>query len=502
MAISFRKYVDITSGVGGGAAVRERDLITRIFTDNPLLPTGTQAEFDTLEDVGSYFGTNSEEYARAAFYFGWISKNITRAKKISFARWTPDAVAPRIYGAPATYALAQFTGISDGSITLTMGGTTQALSGIDFSGAASLAAVAGLIEDAIQAVVAGGALWTAATVSYDAVRGSFNLLGGATGAAPISVAAGAGGTDISALIGWRDVDAILSAGAAAQTVTDVLDASAGSSNNFASFLFMPTLTDEEALEAATWANAQNVMFMFLLRTLEADAQANYDALKALAGTAMTLAPLSTEYDEMVPGIILAATDYSRRNSVQNYMFQQFALAAKVSSTTTSNELDAVRCNYYGVTQTAGQLLEFYQRGTMMGPATAPVDQNTFANEIWLKDAAGAAIMSLLLSLARVSANTKGRAQLIAVLQSVVDRALNNGTISVGKALNTTQKLYIAELTGEELAWYQVQNDGYWFDVAFLPVVTEDDRTEYKATYTLIYSKDDTVRKVEGTHVLI
>jgi hypothetical protein len=33
-------------------------------------------------------------------------------------------------------------------------------------------------------------------------------------------------------------------------------------------------------------------------------------------------------------------------------------------------------------------------------------------------------------------------------------------------------------------------------------VTVDGRTEWKAVYTLIYSKDDTVRKVEGSHVLI
>jgi hypothetical protein len=502
MAISFRKYVDITSGVGGGAAVRERDLITRCFTENPLLPTGTQAEFDFPEDVGTYFGTDSEEYARAVFYFGWISKLITRAKKISFARWTPDAVAPRIYGATAEYALAQFTGIANGSVTLTLGGETENLTAIDFTGAASLAAVAALIEDKIQANVSGGAVWTAATVTYDATRGSFNVLGGAVGAAAVAVAAGVGGTDISGLIGWRDPAAILSAGAAAQTVTEVLDASAGASNNFATFLFMPALTADDVEEAATWANLQNVMFVFLLRTVQADASGYFTALASLAGTAMTLAPDAGEFDEMVPGIILAATDYSKRNSVQNYMFQMFALTAKVTTTTLSNQLDVLRCNYYGQTQTAGQLLEFYQRGTMMGPTTAPVDQNTFANEIWLKDAAGAAIMALLLALARVSANTTGRAQLIATLSDVVQRALNNGTISVGKTLSQQQKLFITELTGDELAWHQVQNDGYWFDVAFQTVVTEDDRTEYKAVYTLIYSKDDTIRKVEGTHVLI
>jgi hypothetical protein len=42
----------------------------------------------------------------------------------------------------------------------------------------------------------------------------------------------------------------------------------------------------------------------------------------------------------------------------------------------------------------------------MGLATDPVDMNVYANEIWLKDAAGAAILSLLLSLGKVSANAR------------------------------------------------------------------------------------------------
>jgi hypothetical protein len=147
-------------------------------------------------------------------------------------------------------------------------------------------------------------------------------------------------------------------------------------------------------------------------------------------------------------------------------------------------------------------LDFYQRGVMMGLATDPVDMNTYANEMWFKDAVGAAIMSLFLSAARVSANATGRGQLLAIIQSVIEQATYNGTISVGKPLNTTQKLYITNLTGDENAWQQVYNIGYWVDVNLESFVTTDGRTEWKAVYTLIYAKDDAIRKVEGSHVLI
>ena len=185
------------------------------------------------------------------------------------------------------------------------------------------------------------------------------------------------------------------------------------------------------------------------------------------------------------------------------MFQQFAgLTPSVQTTADAATYDAIRVNYYGRTQTAGQFIDFYQRGVLTGLATAPTDQNVYANEQWLKDAAGAAIMTLLLSLGRVSANAQGRSQLVAILQSVIDRALFNGTISVGKTLNPTQKLYISELSGDDLAWHQVQNIGYWLDVNFEQVVAQDSSISFKAVYTLIYSKDDAIRKVEGTHVLI
>ena len=500
MAISFRKYVDIVSGVGAGAAVRRRDLIGRLFTTNPLVPTKSLVEFDDVESVGAYFGTSSEEYKRATFYFGWISKNITRAKKIAFARWTDAAVAARIYGDTDAKTLATFTAVSDGAFTLNVGASTANIAGLDLSGAASLAAVASLIEGAIQAV--GGAQFATATVTYDATRQSFDFVSGSTGVAAISVAAPGAGTNLLPLLQWDGTGAILSDGAAAETVTDTLTESADASNNFGSFLFMPTLTIEEVEEAAAWNTTQNVLYMFMVPVIDANASAYYDALKGYAGVAVTLSEIADEYPEMIPMIILAATNYEARNSVQNYMFQIFNVSPGVTTTTDSNTYDELRVNYYGRTQTAGQNLDFYQRGVLMGLPTNPVDMNVYANEQWLKDAVGAAIMELLLALAKVSANTKGRIQLMSQIQAVVEEALFNGTISVGKPLSNTQKLYIAEITGDQEAWRQIFTIGYWLDCVMEPYVTEDSRTEWKAVYTLVYSKDDIIRKVEGSHVLI
>jgi Protein of unknown function (DUF3383) len=235
----------------------------------------------------------------------------------------------------------------------------------------------------------------------------------------------------------------------------------------------------------------------------ADAATWESAIAGVGGHAGTVqSPVSGEYPEMMPMVILAATNYQARNSVQNYMFQQANLTPSVTSDAGANAYDAISMNYYGQTQTNGQIIDFYQRGVMSGgQASDPSDINVYANEMWLKSAMSAGFMNLLLALANVSANNAGRSQLIATAQGVITQALFNGTISVGNAITVDQQIAITNATGDPNAWQKVQTSGYWFDVQFATYVVNN-RTEYKAVYTLIYAKDDVIRLVDGTDILI
>jgi hypothetical protein len=500
-----KKFVNITSGVGGGAGVRLRDYILRLFTNTEFVPPGQQLEFADADSVGTYFGTTSPEYKRAAFYFGFISKNITKPNKLSFARWVDVAVAPKVFGNTAVKSLAAYTAVANGSLALDLGTGPQNVAGLNLGGTASLAAVAAAVQAAIRAVVAGGVAWTAATVTYDAVTNRFNLVSGqAAGAGTMAVTVPGAGTDLAPLLGWTVASGgIINNGSAIETITTTLSNSAELSNNFATFQFLPALSQAQVVEAAVWNKAQNNMFMYLPRADAASAANLSAALIGTGGVGVTLSPLATEYPEMLPAMVLASTDYNRRNATQNYMYQQAgSLTPSVLTAANSDLYDGQRVNYYGRTQAAGQLIDFYQRGVLMGLATDPVDMNVYANEIWMKDAAGAALLSLQLAMGKISANAQGRAQLVAALSKVATQGLTNGTVSVGKTLSVQQQLYVTQLTGDPVAWTQVQNSGYWLDCVMQSYVTVDGRTEWKAVYTLIYSKDDTVRKVEGSHVLI
>lgn len=497
MAIQFEKYVRITSGVVGNRGVRQRELIGRIFTENPLISPDEVLEFTDLDNIREFFGAQSEEYLRSQFYFAWISKQATRAKKISFARYSTSDIPPSIYGG---------TGAKDVStiqanmalMTLTIDGVEYDIPQIDLSSADSLTDIASLLQTVI---VATDPVLANATVDYDSVSRRFVLtVPGLVGKISVDV------NSLSTTLQWTvDTGALFISGATARTPTDTVGDSAELTNNFGSFLFLSQLSDDDIQAVAAWNDAQNVKFMYCVpATGMANAQARYDALKGYSGTAVTLlyAGQDTGYPEMAPMIIAAATDYGRRNSTCNYMFQQFNLQPSVNRTSDSDAFDLVRCNYYGVTQTAGQFLAFYQRGLLMGGASAPVDMNTYVNEMWLKDLAGTQIMSLLLSLQKVSANERGRAQIVNILLPVIEAALFNGVMSVGKALVPTQKAFITEETGDSDAWRQVQNIGYWLNCEIRTEVTQDGRTEYYASYILIYSKDDTIKRVEGSHELI
>lgn len=504
MSISFSRYVNITSGLQGVAQVGSRNLNGLIVTSNPLVPTGTVLNFASATAVGAYFGTTSEEYYRAVFYFSFISKNTQQPQQLSFWFWNNDvATGSLIYGVQGTYAVSTFSGITTGDFTLTLGGFTDHLTGISFSGDSTLAQVAATIQTAIRAYSSGGIAWTGATVTYNATTNQFNLVSGTTGADTISVTAGTT-TDVSALLGWG-TGAIFSNGTAAQLLPANLALLASISNNFGSFCLTNTLSIQaNIISCAAWnySLSPNIQYLYCWAAPTSTVLTIQSALAGTGGHAGTLSPLTAQYPEMLPMAVLGATNYAARNSVQNYEFQQANLTASVTTDALANTYDAALINYYGQTQINGSTLAFYQRGIMSGgQAVDPKTINVWVNELWLKSAISGAIINLLLAQAQVSANNQGLSQLTAIVQSVISQAVLNGTISVGNPLSTTQITAITNTTGNPLAWQQVQTVGYWLNVTFQQV-TINNLLQWEAVYTLIYAKDNVISTIIGTDILI
>lgn len=499
MSISITRYVDIKSGVVGQNAVQNRELIGRIATANLLVPAGAVVEFTNYESVADYFGVTSDEASDAAVYFGFISKNITSPEKLGFIRWSSSAVAARIYGGTDAKVLGDFTAVINGNLTVDIDGDEHTFTGIDLSGALTLAGVASLIQTEIQSYIAGGAAFTAATVTYNTNRGSFDLVSGVTGPGEIIIDEEAI-NDVAILLDWLGGTGFInSLGQDGQNPTELMIDTDNASNNFGAFDFIPDLTEDQFKDLAEWTHSKNVKYMFCSRVTAANAAARQALVAGYSGVALTVQGTG-EKTHLFPMIILAATDYKQRAAVQNYMFQVYDAAFQpfVFTDGDANIYDAINVNYYGQTQQAGRLVSFYQRGKLQGTGTAPIAMNTFANEMWLKDDITTGFLNLFLALPKISANAAGRSQGFATITDSVEQGLFNGTISIGKPLNNTQKQYITAQTGDPNAWREVQTNGYWLDVFF----QEDAPAEYVMKYVLIYSKDDVVNKVEGSHQLI
>lgn len=501
MAIDITRYVNIVSGVGGGASVRQRDFSALVFSTDERVPAQSVMTFTSADEVERYFrGAASKLPRLASDYFGYVSPNISSPERLFVARWVgfTDSEA-WVRGASPSASLAQIKALTAGQllVTVTSPEGVATFSPV-VSAAVSLSDVAAAFQTAMRAAVP--AWTTTMSAEYSAVEGRFIVEAGSDSLLSFGFS-GPGTLDV--LMGLRDgvASPFQAVQSPAEAFSDLIDRT----NNFGGFMYdsITPVTVEQAVDVAALNHARNVEFMFSVGWTDmSDAEAFFAAARDLSGTWSQHSPSPVLSYPIAPLAILAATDFDSRQGVINYMFRDFSFPATVSTNAEADEADAVRLNYMGQTQTAGQTLKFLQRGVLMGSATAPVDANVYANEMWLKDAARAALMGLLLSVSRVPANDDGRGMVRAILQDAVIRALNNGTISPGKTLSIQQKLYITQLTGDPRAHFQVANDGYWADVQMESYVTTDSRTEWRATYTLIYSKDDAIRRIDGRHVLI
>ena len=493
MSISIERYVSITSGVAGAQAVAQRELIGLRFSTDPKVPVGSHVVVANAADAGEYFGTTSDEYKFAAQYFGYTSPPpASKPKKLRFAAHVDAARPARIYGEDVATTLAEFQAVTAGALTITLAGVTANLTGIDLSTAATLADVATAVTTAIYGDLPGS------VVSYDALSGTFNLVTASTDTADISVTS----TALSELLGWG-AGAILSPGSAALSPIESLRAAEQVTDSFGSFSFGATLTTSEIVEVARYNASLNLKYMYLQSVTAATAQAVSAAVLSIPSVGLVLNATAGEFKESIPQAIMAATNYSLRSATVNYMFRQLgALTADVTTDAGANLYDGLRVNYYGETASAGQKVAFFQRGFLCGGATDALDMGVHANEQWLKAYLTARLLSLQLSLGKIPANNEGRGYVLAQVTDAANLAKFNGTILPGKTLTTAQQIATTQITGDADAWRDVQINGYWADAAVVERTGEAGVTEYVIQYTLVYSKNDVVRKIQGSHNLI
>jgi hypothetical protein len=501
MPIKSTRYVEITSAVAGASRVPQRELIGLRFTTDQRVPVGAQIEV-VSGGADDYFGSSSPEADFAREYFGYVSPApATRPRALLFAAYAPTGRKPKIYGSTTVSALTALQAITAGTLSIQLGAAPANLTGVNLSAALSYAAVATAIQTALQAV--GGAQYAAATVTYNAVDGIFEIEGDTVANAAVVVTSAGGPNDLAPLLGLTQVGRILSPGVLAQTPLDAFKAAEQVSDSFGTSSGITALL-ADATPLAEYIAGENVKYQHYW-SVDASTAATWSA--ALIGTAsngLILNLTAGEYKEALPQAIAASVNYNRRNAVVNFMFRspQITYTADVTSDLGANLYDPLRVNYYGQTAMYGQNISFFQRGYLCGPATAPLDMGVHLNEQWLKSLLASNFLNLLLVKGIVPASQQGRAEGLILINEAAEQAKVNGTIIAGKTLTATQKIDIESISGDPLAFHQVVNNGYWADAQIIRVTGPSDLAEFVLQYTLIYSANEGVRKVEGSHNLI
>lgn len=504
MAIKMSKYVDIKSGINNIRAATEKELIARIFTTNEVVAKQEVLEFDNIEDIIKLFGTEADETKIATKYFSFINKYSRSPKKISFARNFAEGFSGYVLGTEQSAPLSAYKGLSGGAgIGLTYGDITgykAPVSGSDFSSCNSLSDVATLIQGWLRTAFSSNNILQSCTLTYDSEKNVFKFSSGEEDNETMTFEG-----NISGLLGLtNESNPVKSEGAEESTLEQVFEFSYEQNNNFATFVFLDNTISASNL--ATLANYVALNYPSEFVDVIPVTSSNYSTIQGAVGNinGVSLELCGTTEDTgkfnfVMPMAITATTDYNKENGTVNYMYtQDNNMSVVVDTDTEAEQYDSTKVNYYGRTQQAGQKLAFYQNGVLQGNYQ---DQNIYVNEIWLKDALTTKFLNYMLLTSNWYANKSGQAIGQGLIVDIIERAKLNGTITTEKEISDADKVYIYNVTADENAWRQIYQLGYYL-ITSISKVKINNQDTHQFNYTLLYSKGDSIKKVEGQNILI
>lgn len=504
MPIKQSKYVDIKSGTNNIRTATEKELIARIFTTSASL-TDNVVECENLEDVADIFATSSDEYKIASKYFGFINKYARSPRKISFAK---DLSAP-------TYASVKNSVVITNDNLEYMNSTMMSQNvdrklGVSINGETAvvltlsrtttqytLNELCGIIADGINTAI--GELDTALPieVSYDD-NGVFTYTATDDTVETITLT-----ENLAQLTKVNSVNNPIVTSRNEGGYSNAFDTIYQENNNFATFVFLG-LTDSTEIATLAGYVAQNYPseFMMIVPVTSSNYATIQSAVANINGVSLELcgeADDTGKFNFVMPMSITATTDYNKENGTVNYMYTQDSnMTVVVDDDTSATTYDNAKVNYYGRTQQAGQKLAFYQNGVLQGNYQ---DQNIYINEVWLKDALTTKFLNYMLLTSNWYANKGGQAIGQGLVIDIIDRAKLNGTITTEKEISEEDKVYIYNITADENAWRRIYEEGYCLYTSIEKVKINNQDT-YKFSYVLLYSKGDSIKKVDGYNILI
>lgn len=442
-SIPASEIVNILPGVigAGGTGL---DMVGLILTDSARTPAGSVLSFSSLNDVSDYFGSTSDEAAKAAVYFNGFVNSFIKPAFVLFASYATAARAGWLRGARLSLSLAQLQALT-GTLTITVGGVANTSASIDLSSVTSFSNAATIIQAAFTS--------PAFAVTYDSVAGAFLFTSTATGA--VATVAYATGTLATPLALTAATGAVLSQGANIATPGAAMDAIVAATQDFVSFTTLFAASDDDIVAFATWTSNQDNRFLYVPWTSSNAATTNSDttspakriAAAELSGTALIWAP-GADKAVFVLGYV-ASIDFTRLNGRTVAAFRTgTGLTADVTNQTIANNLLANGYSFYGTYATANDAFTWLYNGQVSGQF-AWID--SYINQIWMNNQFQLSWMTMLGAVGQIPYNDDGYETLGAGLQSDIDAAVTFGAIRSGVTLTELQKSEINAIAGQDIS---------------------------------------------------
>lgn len=153
MSLSVSGVVRVTINLSPqAAAVRSFGTLMIAGDSNVISGLERLRSYATIDGVAADFGVDAPEYKAAALYFGQTPKPAT----LMIGRWLRTASSGANEGgilAPSEAVIGAWSSISAGSMVISIDGSVQTLTGLDFSGCSNLNAVAAVITGALTGAV-------------------------------------------------------------------------------------------------------------------------------------------------------------------------------------------------------------------------------------------------------------------------------------------------------------------------------------------------------------
>lgn len=508
MSLPYSAIVSISGVVESPDFVTEKKHMLLAVT-SPLMPTSTSyLEFSgasAVANFGAYFGKSTAEYTQLQKYFGFLSKGGNAPEKVVVARWYNANTAAFVKGAKVTASVATIAAVTNGSLTVSLDGTTEEVAGIDFTGATSYSDVATILQTAMQTDFSGS------TVAYNSITGGFIVTSSLTGALSTTdgITAGASGTDVSGMLGLASGE--LSQGVDAETFAEFCDRIYHANTAGYSITTLASLTDSEITAAVAWLQTATggqtyntaVRLVFNMADLTT-AKALSSSLEALGYTGYVLCyDPHGEYLNILDCAICATIDYEVANGAINFNFQPAVGYTPVTTlgsvvdyqngqtnTALMAELeDAYLSTVYSV-GFGSQEATYYGFGLMAG---AFGTEDIQVNESALEQAIQVSIVNGMTSLNKIPLRGKDASILVgSLLTAPLEQFKTNGSIARDGVLTALERASIAQATGNANAADAVEENGYYYKIYDL---TEADIAARRVRVLIVYLASGAINRV-------